>query len=352
MGFREETEALNQMTIHDVGSLLGLRLPTRGLVQCPFPDHDDRTPSFEVKNSGNRWVCYGCQRNGGAIDFVKTYHDTDFLEAKRWLADRAGMGTTASPPTGRRVRVTPIAAPSPPAMDEVVESPPDYEVYEALLQRAPLKASGSKYLIERGLSEERISAFRIGQLSDCRVVLDALICAFGYQRIKTAGLLTKISTAKNRLFLFPEESLLFPFLENGHIAYFQVRLLSGSADQGKWRNLNQRRLRIYNIDAMIETQCRPFAICEGVMDTLSAIELGYSAIGLIGVNARLKEEQIRRLRGKQVDILLDWDPPGETRAAELQKEFRRFGIASTRKKRPSPTAKDVNEYLMELQAEE
>ena len=348
MGFREDTEALNYMTIQAVGGLLGLRLPSRGTVHCPFPDHDDRTPSFEVKSSGNRWFCYGCNRHGGAIDFVKTYHGTGFLEAKRWLADRAGMGTTALLPRGRPAQLAPVAAPSPPPMDEVVESPPDYEVYEALLQCAPLQASGLKYLIERGLSEETISAFRIGQLSDCRVVLDTLIGAFSYQRIETAGLLTNKSTARNSLFLFPEESLLFPFLEDDQIAYLQVRLISESADQGKWRNLNHRRRRIYNVDAMLETQRKLFAVCEGVIDTLSATELGYSAIGLIGVNARLKKEQISRLRGKQIDILLDWDLPGERGAAELHKEMRSFGIASTRKKRPSPTAKDVNDYLMEL----
>ena len=204
MGFWEDTATLNQMTIQAVGSLLDLQLPSRGLVRCPFPDHDDKTPSFEVRKSGNWWVCYGCRRHGGAIDFVKTYHGTDFLEAKRWLADQARMGTTASLPMGRRTRVTPIVAPSPPAMDEGVESPPDYKVYEELLQRAPLQTSGLKYLIDRGLSKERISAFRIGQLSDCRTVLDALIHAFGYQRIETAGLLTNKSTTKNKRLLFPK----------------------------------------------------------------------------------------------------------------------------------------------------
>ena len=134
--------------------------------------------------------------------------------------------------------------------------------------------------------------------------------------------------------------------------YFQARLISESADQGKWRNLNHRKRRIYNIDAMLEGESKRLAICEGVMDTLSAIELGYSAIGLMGVNAWLSEEQISGLRGREVDILLDWDPPGETHADELQKELRKFGIASTRKSRPSPAAKDVNDYLMELRRQD
>lgn len=98
---------------------------------------------------------------------------------------------------------------------------------------------------------------------------------------------------------------------------------------------------------MLETRRKRFAVCDGVMDTLSAIGFGYSAIGLVGV-AGLKEEQIKRLRGKQVDILLDWDRPREKAAAELHKELRRFGIVSTRKTRPSPKARDVHDYLMEV----
>lgn len=328
--------------------MLGLRLPLRGTVRCPFSDHDDSTPSFEVKASGNRWICYGCNRSGGAIDLVKFYRATDFLEAKRWLASHAGIGTAAkSFPGGPRQAASAIAS-SPSTANEEPESPPDHEVYEALLQRAPLRSSGRKYLIGRALSETTISAFRIGQLSDCGIVIGELMRTFGYRRIETAGLLTKTSSARNWRFLFQEGSLLFPFLETGQIAYLQTRLIAGTEDQGKWRNLNHRRRRIYNIDASLETSRKPTGVCEGIMDTLSAIELGYSAIGLMGVSARLTEEQIKRLRGKQVDILMDWDPPGEARATELQKELRRFGIASTRKRRPSSAVKDVNEYLMAL----
>ena len=285
---------------------------------------------------------------GGAIDFVKTYRDTDFLKAKRWLVDNTVVRATASLRGANGPRVAPQARTSPLAADQVIETPPDYEVYEALLQSAPLQSSGLKYLLERGLSAETVSAFRIGQVSDSRAVLDVLVRAFGYQRINAAGLLTKTSTNRNRLLLFPEDSLVFPFLEDSQVAYMQARVISRLTGRGKWRNLNDRRPRVYNADTLLVKQHSPLAICEGVIDTLSAIELGYSAIGLLGVRAQLDEEQRDRLRGNQVVVLLDWDLPGETRAAELRKELRRFGIASTRKTRPSPESKDVNDYLREL----
>ncbi len=351
MGFREDTETLNRMPIQFVGNLLGLQLPFRGSAHCPFPDHADKSPSFVIGNLVNRWICYGCGRKGGAIDLVKFYHRINFSEAKRWLAARVEMDTTTLPPTSYGSRVMPIAKPSSPVTHELAESPPDYEVYEKLLQRAPLQKSGLKYLVKRGLSEEKISDFRIGQISNRRAILNTLIRTFGYQRLETAGLLANKSTTKNSLFIFPENSLLFPFIENGQITYFQSRLLPGTENRGKWRNLNHRKRRIYNIGALLDTRCRLFAICEGVIDTLSAIELGYGAIGLIGANAKLNKEQLSQLRGKQVVILLDWDSSGETGAADLQKEMRKFGIASTRKRCPSPTVKDVNEYLMERRAQ-
>ena len=68
---------------------------------------------------------------------------------------------------------------------------------------------------------------------------------------------------------------------------------------------------------------------------------------MMGVSATLAPEQMERLRGREVNILLDWDTAGEARSAKLQAEMRLFGIASTRKRRPSATATDLNEYLME-----
>ncbi len=339
------------MTIQAVGSLLGLRLPLSGMIRCPFPDHNDSTPSFQVRKSENQWICYGCQRRGGSIDFVKIYHGIDFLEAKRWLAARAGMSTTSQRSTSSHTKVGSMAASSPPAMNDAVEPPPDSELYEALLQHTPLKSTGLQYLLKRGLSKETILDFRIGQLSDSANLIKKMISNYGYQRVKAAGLLTTRSNNRNWKLIFLPHSIIFPYIENGSIVYLQARQLIDSPTQGKWRNLNHRKHRIYNFDAIFKSKRTPFAICEGTVDTLSAIELGYDAIGLIGVNMQLKREYLQRLRGKQVVILLDWDSAGEKRAAELQRELRSFGIASTRKRCPSPGVKDVNEYLMMARAQ-
>ena len=58
---------------------------------CPF--HEDRRPSFSVvTHKGNAFYnCFACGASGNAIDFMVNYHRMDFLEALRFLAQRAGI---------------------------------------------------------------------------------------------------------------------------------------------------------------------------------------------------------------------------------------------------------------------
>ena len=345
MDIKEETNALNQISIQIVANWLGLELPARGTMRCPFDDHIDSNPSFEVKSSGNRWICYGCNRSGGSIDFVMTYNSFGFLEAKRWLAARSAVGPSTLP---RRQINTSRKLAKPSRNDDGKETSPDHEVYEKLLQLAPLQQSGKQYLSERGISSNTIANFKIGQLNNKKAVLSELICIYGFERLNDAGLLTRKSSPQDIRLLFQNGSLLFPFYESGSLTYMQSRVIEKTNFKGKWRNLNYRKRRIYNVDALLDKKVVIIAICEGIIDTLSAVELGHSGVGLIGVSAKFSTEQLIKLRGRQVNILLDWDPPGEARAEELQQTLRQFGIPSTRKSRPSAQANDLNEYLMEL----
>lgn len=57
-----------EQPIHD---LLGVPKGRKRIqIQCPFPDHDDRSPSFSLFDD-NGYKCYGCGKSGhGAVDFL------------------------------------------------------------------------------------------------------------------------------------------------------------------------------------------------------------------------------------------------------------------------------------------
>lgn len=53
------------------------------VAQCPF--HPDRTPSFTVYDSGNRFKCFGCGAGGDVLDFVQRAYGLTLVEAARQL---------------------------------------------------------------------------------------------------------------------------------------------------------------------------------------------------------------------------------------------------------------------------
>jgi hypothetical protein len=60
----------------------------RVVIRCPFPDHEDRTPSFNIY-SDDHWYCYGCNRGGDAFTFLMFFHGISFKEALLRLAGEA-----------------------------------------------------------------------------------------------------------------------------------------------------------------------------------------------------------------------------------------------------------------------
>lgn len=81
--------------------------------RCPF--HDDTSPSFQVdyyeRGAKWRWKCWGCNREGDAVDWLVAYRGLSTGDAWR-LVDGGAPETTKTPP---RPRVVHFA--EPPAQD-------------------------------------------------------------------------------------------------------------------------------------------------------------------------------------------------------------------------------------------
>lgn len=53
---------------------------------CPFPDHNDRTPSFSFNSKENIFNCFGCGSRGGSVEFVSRMSGRQPLDvAKEFL---------------------------------------------------------------------------------------------------------------------------------------------------------------------------------------------------------------------------------------------------------------------------
>jgi len=57
------------------------------LINCPLPDHSDKTPSMAIYEVTNSFNCFGCENGGSVIDFVALMEDIEPFKAVVKLND-------------------------------------------------------------------------------------------------------------------------------------------------------------------------------------------------------------------------------------------------------------------------
>jgi DNA primase len=128
------------------------RSGSRWVGLCPF--HAEKTPSFSVNGELGYWYCFGCQKKGDAITFVREVAQLDFVGAVESLAARAGLSLTytTAQESGRRPLWATLVA----AMGQAVAW------YHQRLLSAPDAAHARGYLRSRGYDGDVVRRFQLG----------------------------------------------------------------------------------------------------------------------------------------------------------------------------------------------
>lgn len=120
--------------------------------RCPF--HNEKTPSFHVSPERQSWHCFGCNKGGDMFSFVQEIEGIDFVEALRILAGKAGVQIQQRRPqdteaAGQRQTLLAVAELS-------------AKFFEKQLWNSNAGAKARAYLLERGMTEDTIRAWRLG----------------------------------------------------------------------------------------------------------------------------------------------------------------------------------------------
>ena len=77
--------------IEDImGAVIPLKRSSRDYV-CLCPFHSEKTPSCHISTGRQFFHCFGCGAGGDVITFVMKYENLEYIEALKYLAQRAGM---------------------------------------------------------------------------------------------------------------------------------------------------------------------------------------------------------------------------------------------------------------------
>ncbi len=140
-----------------IGESVALRPKGREHVGlCPF--HEDHKPSFAVvTHKGNAFYnCFSCGASGNAIDFMMNFHRMEFLEALRFLAQRAGVEL----PSSREPRADPDAADSPSSLRRANDAA--LRFFRRSLADSTLGADVAAAFATRGIDSAMIERFALG----------------------------------------------------------------------------------------------------------------------------------------------------------------------------------------------
>ena len=125
---------------------------------CPFPSHNEKTPSFSVNVEEGLYYCFGCGKRGDVITFLREIEGLDFETAVERLAAKAGIAlryTTNVEGEDRKRRSRLIEA-----VGRAVA------FYHERLLTAADAGEARKYLRSRGIDGDVVRTYQIGWAPD------------------------------------------------------------------------------------------------------------------------------------------------------------------------------------------
>lgn len=183
---------------------------------CPF--HNEKTPSFTINDEKEFFHCFGCGAHGDHLGFVMRHDNMPFMEAIESLAAQAGMQ---------------VPKPSPQEREKFDRQDLYYKMMDAAAQFFtqqlfdPRHADTLDYLKNRGLTDETISAFRLGYAPEDEKVLREFLRAKNFTDDDMVTLcLTKKSTRGTADYAFFRDRIMFPVMDKkGRVVAFGGRVL-------------------------------------------------------------------------------------------------------------------------------
>lgn len=312
---------------------------------CPF--HNEKSPSFSVSRQKQMYYCFGCGAGGNVFTFLMEYENYSFVEALRYLADRAGVDL------------------------------PEQEYSEAERRRADEKAvlleihkraaqfyyvqlksfqgeQAMAYLRGRQLGDDTIKAFGLGYSSKFSNTL--------YQFLKSKGYADDM-LAKSGLITMDEKHgphdkfwnrVMFPIMDaNNRVIGFGGRVMGDA--KPKYLNspetlIFDKSRNLYGLNRARTTRKSYFLLCEGYMDVISLHQAGFTnAVASLGTALTAGHASLIKRYVQEVYLTYDSDDAGTRAALRALPILKDAGI--TAKIIRMEPYKDPDEFIKNLGAE-
>ncbi len=268
---------------------------------CPF--HNEKTPSFTVYPDTKSFYCFGCGAGGEVINFIRRIENYDFIEAVKFLAERAGM---QMPEDGYDDSVAKHR-------QRILAANREAARFFHSTLVSPKGKAGLDYFLGRGLSMSTIKHFGLGYAPDSWHDLlnhmkskgftsNELFDADLVKRSDKNGKVNYYDNFRNRV--------ITPIIDlRGNVIGFGGRVL----DDSKPKYVNTSDTLVYkktnNVFAMnFAKNGNPTSmiVCEGYMDVIALHQAGFTN-SVASLGTALTKEQVALISRYTDEVILSYD---------------------------------------------
>lgn len=335
--FLQELKLRNDIT-EIASSYVNLKRHGRNMVGlCPF--HGEKTPSFNIYTENGSFYCFGCGAGGDVITFIMKIENLDYVEAVKFLAQRAGMempeNTYDDSMSKLRIRI-----------------------YEANREAArffhstlisPRGQSGLNYLRGRALSDRTIRHFGLGFADDdwnslCNFLKNK---GFSEYEILSANLAFKNRSGNGIHDRFVNR-VMFPIIDlRGNVIAFGGRIMTD--EKPKYLNTSdtpvfKKSENLFSLNNAKSSDTRTLILCEGYMDVIALNQAGFTnAVATLGTALTNEQAVLMKRYADEVIICYDADGAGQKATARAIQILRNAGLPI--KILTVPSGKDPDEFI-------
>jgi len=336
-GFLQELKLRSDIT-EIASSYVNLKRHGRNMVGlCPF--HGEKTPSFNIYTESGSFYCFGCGAGGDVITFIMKIENLDYVEAVKFLAQRAGMempeNTYDDSLSKLRMRIY-----------EANREAARFFHATLLSQRGQ---SGLNYLRGRALSDRTIRHFGLGFADDdwnslCNHLKNK---GFSEYEIYSANLAFKRKNGNGIYDRFVNR-VMFPIIDlRGNVIAFGGRIMTD--EKPKYLNTSdtpvfKKSENLFSLNNAKSSGTRTLILCEGYMDVIALNQAGFTnAVATLGTALTNEQAVLMKRYADEVIICYDADGAGQKATARAIDILRNAGLPI--KILTVPSGKDPDEFI-------
>ena len=313
---------------------------------CPF--HNEKSPSFSVSRQKQMYYCFGCGAGGNVYTFLMEYENFSFVEAVKYLADRAGIELPEAEYSKEAKEKADLKA----SILEINKLAAKYYYVQLKSERGK---PAYTYLKDRKLSDETITAFGLGYSNKLNNDLYNYLRKKGYSEelIRQAGLIN--TDERQGVYDKFWNRVMFPIMDvNSRVIGFGGRVMGDA--KPKYLNSPETAVfdksrNLYGLNRARTSRKPYFLLCEGYMDVIALHQAGFTnAVASLGTALTPGHASLIKRYVREVYLTYDSDDAGTRAALRAVPILREAGI--TAKVVRMDPYKDPDEFIKNLGAEE